>query len=86
VFFDELDPHAFTRQGLHNAAQVIEIAGEPIHAIDDHGIAASHKAHQLFQLWPLGIFAGCFFGEGFVDLDAFELPFGTLTGQNSAGI
>jgi hypothetical protein len=45
VFFDELDPHAFTRQGLHNPAQVLQIASEPVHAMDDDRIAAANETH-----------------------------------------
>jgi hypothetical protein len=45
VFFDKLDPDAFAGEYLHNPAQVIQVAGEPIHAVDDDGIAASYKTH-----------------------------------------
>jgi hypothetical protein len=41
-------------------------------------IAAAHKAHQQFQLRPFRIFAGCFVGKGFVDLDAIQLPLSML--------
>jgi hypothetical protein len=34
---------------LHNPAQVIQITAKPIHAMDDHRVAASHKAHHQFQ-------------------------------------
>jgi hypothetical protein len=42
---------------LHNPAQIIQVASEPIHAVDDDGIAASHKAHHQFQLRSLRILA-----------------------------
>ena len=38
VFFNEFYPDAFACQGLHNPAQVIEVAGEPIHAVNDDSI------------------------------------------------
>jgi hypothetical protein len=78
VFFDEFDSDAFAGERLYNPAQVIQVAGEPIHAVNNHGITASHKAHQQFQLRPFRIFAGRFVGKGFVELDAIQLPFSIL--------
>jgi hypothetical protein len=34
VFFDKLDPHPLAGQGLDNPAKVVEVAGQPVHAVD----------------------------------------------------
>jgi hypothetical protein len=33
---------------LHDQAQIIKVSGEPIHAMDNHRIAAAYKAHHQF--------------------------------------
>jgi hypothetical protein len=74
LLFDELDPHAFTGERLYNVVQVILIAGELIHAMNNDGITASHKAYHQFQLRSFRVFAGCFVGKGFINLDTIQLP------------
>jgi hypothetical protein len=54
--------------------------------MNDDGIAASHKAHQQFQLRPFGIFAGCFVGKGFVNRNAIQLPLSMLIKCANANI
>jgi hypothetical protein len=56
VFFNEFDPYTFASQSLHNPAQVIQVTDEPIHAMDENRIAASHKTHQQIELRPFRIF------------------------------
>jgi hypothetical protein len=41
VFLDELDPYALAGQGSHEVAQVVEVAGEPIHGVHDHRVAVA---------------------------------------------
>jgi len=69
VFFDEFDPDTFASECLHNSMQVILIAGESIHAMNDKRISTSHKTHHRFQLRPLGILAGCFICKSFVEFN-----------------
>src|SRR4051794_32586073 len=38
-FFDKLDPHPLAGQGLDDPPQVVEVAGQPVHAVDDDGVA-----------------------------------------------
>ena len=70
MFFDEFDPDTFAGECLHNSMQIILVAGESIHAMNDKRINTSHKIHHLFQLRPLPILTGCFVGKGFVEFDA----------------
>jgi hypothetical protein len=64
MFFYEFDPNTFAGECLHNSMQVILVASESIHAMNDKRISTSHKTHHQFQLRPLGILAGCFVGKG----------------------
>src|SRR3954452_16152082 len=73
LFFDERDPHALAGQGVNDPAQVIEVAGQPIHAVDDDGVAPARKAQQELQLRTLGVFARGFVGEGLIERDPVQL-------------
>jgi hypothetical protein len=33
----------------------IEVAGEPVHAVDNHGVTVTDEPQQLCQLWPCGV-------------------------------
>jgi hypothetical protein len=35
--FDELDPHALACEALDKSTQVIQVPGEPVHAVHNHG-------------------------------------------------
>jgi hypothetical protein len=35
TFFDELNAHAFRREARDRGAQVVQVAGEPVHAVCD---------------------------------------------------
>jgi len=50
--------------------QIMLVASESIHAMNDKRISASHKTHHQFQLRPLGILTGCFVGKGFIEFDS----------------
>jgi hypothetical protein len=77
---------AFVDEHLHNPAQVIQVAGKPVHTMHDDGIAAAHKTHHQFKLWAFGIFAGYFVSEGFIDLNAIQLALCVLVKGAHANI
>jgi hypothetical protein len=43
--------HAFACQALDQGAQV-EVAGEPVPAVHDQGVAVSGEPQQFGELWP----------------------------------
>lgn len=53
-------PKATPRQLRDDAAQVIHIAGRPVHAVNNHGVALADVDQQLLQLSSLGILAAGF--------------------------
>jgi hypothetical protein len=63
---------------LHQAAQVIEVARQAIHAVNHHGVAFAHEGQQRIELGPLGVFARCLVGEHPADFDLLQLPFRVL--------
>jgi len=67
-------------------AQVVEVAGQPVHGVHDHGVAVTDEAEQRFQLWPFGVLARGAVGEGLVELDAVELPVEVLVQAADPGI
>jgi len=58
---------------VHNLAQIIEVAGEAIHAVHDDRIPLAREAQQGIELGPRDILARCFVGEGAVHRNLFEL-------------
>ena len=54
VFLHEGHTHAAPSQLLHEAAQIVKVAGQPIHAMHHHRIALAHKNAQPIQLRALG--------------------------------
>ena len=63
VLLDELDAHAALGELLHDAAQVVEVAGQPIHAVHHDGVALAHEGEQRVQLRALGVLARRLVGE-----------------------
>jgi hypothetical protein len=59
---------------VNDPAQVIEVAGQPVHAVNDDGVAPARKAQQELQLRTLGVFARGFIGEGLIERDPVQLP------------
>ncbi len=58
ALLQELDAHAALSQLLYQATQVIEVAGQPIHAVHHHCIAFADEAQQRFELeGALGVLA-----------------------------
>ena len=78
MFLDELDVDAALDQLLHQAAQVIEIARQAIHAVHDHGIALAHEGQQRLELGPLCILARGLVREDPIDRDLLQLTLGVL--------
>ncbi len=74
----ELDSHAALGQLLHQAAQVVEVAGQAIHAVHHHRVALADEAQQRFELGALGVLAGCLVGEHLAHLGLFQLAFRVL--------
>jgi hypothetical protein len=46
MLFHELDADPAARQSLHDAAQIIEISREPVHAVHDDRIAGAGERHE----------------------------------------
>jgi len=65
-------------QALHDAAQIIEVPGQPIHAVHHHRVALAHESQQRFQLRALSVLARCRVGEHASDLDVLQLAFRVL--------
>ncbi len=78
AFFDELDAHTSPGQLLHKVAQVIEVAGQAIHAVHHHRISFAHEGQQRVKFWALGVLARCLVGEYLSDFDLFQLPLRVL--------
>ncbi len=62
ALLQELDAHAALSQLLYQATQVIEVAGQPIHAVHHHCIAFADEAQQRSS-WGAGVLARCLVGE-----------------------
>jgi hypothetical protein len=73
LFLDEFNPHTLPRQALDQGPQVIEVPGEPVHAVHDQGVPVPEEAQQLLQLRALRVLARGLVREGPVQLDALEL-------------
>nr|AYU67961.1 hypothetical protein D0358_00092 [Escherichia coli] len=78
ALLQELDAHAALSQLLYQATQVIEVAGQPIHAVHHHCIAFADEAQQRFELGALGVLARCLVGEHLAHLGLFQLAFRVL--------
>ena len=71
---------------LHQAAQVVEIARQAIHAVHDHRVALAHEAEQILQLRAAHILAGGLVGEHPVHRHALELALRVLIEAADADI
>lgn len=70
---DELHPNAFACQALDEGARVIEVSGEPVHAVHDHGGSVAGEPQQFRELWAGRVPAGGLVREDPVQNLAFEL-------------
>jgi hypothetical protein len=65
-------------QTLHDTAQVIKVAGQPIHAMHHDRVTIAHEGEQRFQFGPVSVLARRFVREYPGHLDVFQLPFRVL--------
>jgi hypothetical protein len=56
-------------------AQIIEVPGERVHAVHDHGVPVAGEPQQFRELWSCGVPAGGLVREDSVQNLAFELAF-----------
>ena len=57
VFLHELDPHTSTSQRLHKSPKIVEIAGQPVHAVDDDRVPVTNELSELEQRGTMRVFA-----------------------------
>ena len=50
VLLDELHPHPFTGQPLHQSTQVIKVPCQPVHAVHHDGVPVTGEPQQLREL------------------------------------
>jgi hypothetical protein len=55
ALFDKLRSHAFACQTLDESTQVIEVAGEPVHAVDNDGVPVAGEPQELGELRSGGV-------------------------------
>jgi len=53
----ELHPHPPASQGADQGAQVIQVAGEAVHRVHQHGVAVPDERQHRLQLPPGGVAA-----------------------------
>ncbi|AAS76312.1 hypothetical protein SCH_028 (plasmid) [Salmonella enterica subsp. enterica serovar Choleraesuis str. SC-B67] len=73
-------------QPLDDAAQVIKVACQPVHAMHHHGVALADEGQQPFQLGTLGVLARSLVGEHPRHLNTLQLPFRVLVEAADADI
>jgi hypothetical protein len=86
AFLDEFDAHAALGEALHQAAQVVEVARQTIHAVHHHRVAFAHEGEQPFQFGPLGVLARRLVGEHLVHRNLLQLPFRVLVEAADADV
>jgi hypothetical protein len=86
VFFQKLDANATLGEHLDDAAKVVKVAGEAVHAVDDHHIAFADEGEKGVKLRAAGVLAGGFIGEEAVEFNAVQLAVGILVGAADADI
>ena len=77
-FLDELDAHAALGQLLHDEAQVVQVARQPVHAVHHHRVALTGEGEQPFQFRTLRVLTRSLVGKEPIDLDLLELAFRVL--------
>jgi hypothetical protein len=86
VFFQEFNLDAAPGESLDDAAEVVEVAGEAVHAVDNHRIAFTDEGEEGIELRAAGILAGGFIGEDAVEFNAVQLAIGILVGAADADV
>jgi len=78
LLLHELHLHAAGGERADGGTEVVQVAGQPVHRVDHHGVAVADEGEHRRQLRPVEVLAGDMVGEGPVDLDALELPISIL--------
>ena len=52
VFLAELDANSPASEFPDDRAQVIKVAGQRVHAVNEHGVTVAGEPQQFFQLEP----------------------------------
>ncbi len=86
ALLDEFDAHAALGELLHQAAQIIEVARQAVHAMHHHGVALAHEGEQPFQLRTLGVLARRLISEQPVHRNLLELAFRVLVEAADADV
>ena len=68
MLLDKLNPDSPLGQFLYQTTQIIQIAGQTIHAVHNNSITLSNERKQRLKFRPLGIFTGCLIGENLIKL------------------
>ena len=69
LLLDELDAHAAPGQLPHDAPQVVQVASQPIHAVDHHRVGLAHEGKQPFQFRTLRVLPRSLVGKNLVEGD-----------------
>jgi hypothetical protein len=63
VLLDELDAHAALGKALHQAAQIVQVARQAVHAVHHHRVTLAHEPEQRVELRTLRVLARRLVGE-----------------------
>lgn len=78
AFLRELNAHAALGRRLNDMAKVVQISGEPVHAMHDYCVVVAHEGQWCVELRLFRVFPRCLVGKGPVKLDPVELTLGIL--------
>jgi hypothetical protein len=73
ALLDELHPNPFAGQALDQCAQVIQVAGEPVHAVHRDRVTVAGEPQQLRELGPGSVPPGSLVREDPVQDQPVEL-------------
>jgi len=73
-------------EALHQAAQVVEVARQTIHAVHHHRVSFAHEGEQPFQFGPPCVLARRLVGEQLVHRNLFQLPLRVLVEAADADV
>ena len=85
-FLHELDPDAAFCQVRDEAPKVVEVPGQAVQTMDDHGIAVPHEVDEPGQLGAFRVGSGGLVGEDPDEGDSVELPVRVLVEARNADI
>lgn len=78
MFFEEFDTHTFFGERLYQGPEVVQVPGEPVHAVHDESVAVADEAQELLALGAFCVLAGGLVREDPVQLDALQLALRVL--------